>query len=271
MRTSQLARRLSLVIGLCLMVGTVTASRTSHAEFNVGFGLNYNSGGYGGGVIPYYGNNVGAVASLCTAYIPPPTMNACNACAASQPGFFPGGPGQYGPGPSGPGYGPGPFGPGGGGLGPMPSARLAMPPPPPPAPFLPPHLAMPAQPWGQGFNRYPGPLYPGINTGSSCVPCSIGMQPQVVMPVPGGPSLYNMSRFSSGLSNDSMFYARSRNAWEIDDTASIVWGTAFGLSNLTSNVYPVAYPRNEPTLIAPNWFSTGDRDSMLDPRPHVGP
>ena len=47
---------------------------------------------------------------------------------------------------------------------------------------------------------------------------------------------------------------------EQDDTASIVMATGIGLGMQTTNVYPVAYPRYEPTNIGPMLYGSGDRN-----------
>ncbi len=233
----------------------------SQSSFSLGLGFNYNNGGGAFGAPMFgFGNagySMGAIGGACF-----PAGLAC-AGAVGCGGW---GNGGWMPGPGG-------FGPGiGGGMMPPPVVmpRPALPPLPPPAPMVPPHIAMGNQPWGGGWGFHPGPAVPGPMWGANCVPCFAGIQPMPIGPVAGGPVMgggmgYQMGRGGFGMGGGF----GDRLEWERSDTGDIVWGTAFGLGMQTTNVYPVAFPRNEP-LYGPSWFRTGDRESTFMDRDQFG-
>ncbi len=220
-------------------------AKLSLADTNFSVGLSYSKGypsypgfGFGGGA--YYGGGYGAACGGYLAppmpYIPPIAGGGCYTCAGGG-GYYPGGPG-------------GAFRP--------PMQTPAFPPLPPPAPMLPPHLAMPNMGWGPGFNSFPGPIV----SGGACNPCGGGYMQQPIGPVPGGPAMYQ-----SGMGLG--YGPGGAGGW--DDTSSIVWATALGLGMQTSNVYPLAIPRYDPTIIPPTWFGLGPRPSSITNRPHTDP
>jgi hypothetical protein len=63
---------------------------------------------------------------------------------------------------------------------------------------------------------------------------------------------------------------RSRNEWEKDDTADIVWGAALGLGMQTTNVFPFTGPRNAYTSLD-FFYNQGPRPYHFQPRPHAAP
>jgi hypothetical protein len=112
-------------------------------------------------------------------------------------------------------------------------------------------------------------MMPGAATGGiNCVPCQLGMQMPIGGPVMGGPAIGYGNGLGYGHGGGS--YYRARNEWEKNDTADIIYSLGIGLGMQASNVYPIAVPRYQPT-ITPGWFSMGDRDSTLIPRPHYSP
>ena len=152
-----------------------------------------------------------------------------------------------------------------------PGFQLPALPPPPQQAFVPPHIAAQNQMWGpaNASMAYPGQMAsvgPGMMA-PNCVPCSagVGYQQQAMMPVAGGPLLMGAS---GGASNYWDYATAAANqgvilvggAPEQDDTASIVMATGIGLGMQTTNVYPVAYPRYEPTNIGPMLYGSGDRN-----------
>jgi hypothetical protein len=86
------------------------------------------------------------------------------------------------------------------------------------------------------------------------------------MQVPGGPcggGCFNRGPAGGGTTIIDM---RSRAEWEKNDTAGIIWGVSAGLSSMTSNVYPVAFPRQDFT-IPDGIYHQGPRVTGFEPRP----
>ena len=104
----------------------------------------------------------------------------------------------------------------------------------------------------------PGPMY-GVN----CIPCGAGFQPMPIGPVPGGPLVgggvgFQMGRGGIGLGAGF----EERMEWERNDSGEIAMATAIGLGMQTTNVYPVAFPRNDYPY-QPNWFNMGGRETTF--------
>lgn len=241
-------------------------------NWSLGVGFSIGSGGYprypvGGPGFGYgagYGS-FGAIGGVCTGMPAPIIAPPVGVCGIPCVG---GGGGGY-------------FGPGRGIASPFP-AMPALPPIPPPAPILPPHLAMPMPMpgFGGGFGGGPfppgGPMIPGMNTGVNCVPCIIGMNPQIIGPVPGGPPMpfpgYGNAGFQGAIggAGPTIIRVGGINEWEKSDTADIVWAAGIGMGMQATNVYPAMMPRHAPTIL-PGWHGLGPRDSSLIPRPHTAP
>lgn len=167
---------------------------------------------------------------------------------------------------------------------------------PPPQPYLPPHIALGGMGgmngasgggypgWGGGFGSYP---MPGMAPTPGCVPCMAGYNTQPLYPVAGGPVMYQngMNPYygggystgapsgmyrgiaGGGYGGTTVINMRSRNAWEMEDTGEIVFNAGLGMSSMLTNVYPVAFPRNEPTLLPSGFFNSGSRNSDFWARP----
>lgn len=260
------------------LMGLVLVAAPASAGTSFGFGLSYgeNNGGlyapaYGAPIYGYGGaaSSFGAIGGACqNVQLVPVCGGGCGGGVAMNPGIY--GPGAF----PGPGVGlPGPGFPG-----PMPASL-------PPIPqnlsvqgMMSPVVAPPSPPgWGSGYASYPGPwAAPG-----NCSACGMGLSPQAVyavnqpiLPFPGGPmSSVGLSAgvgYNSG-SSSGIITVGDRNEWEKDDTAGIVWATAMGLGMQATNVYPVTCMRNSPTVIAPSFYSTGDRSLGFVERAHSTP
>jgi len=234
-------------------------------SFNLGLGFSYgeNNGGYYAPAYgaPIYGygagaGNFGNIGSACQSVSWVPVCN--NGCGGGG-GFNPG---VYGPGAFGPGaYGPSP-------------ASIA---PPMPLPSIPQNLSTQGMMnpivtppgWGAGNVSYPGPWAAPGNCGNVC---NSGLAPGNVYAVNSAPLTmpgpFLNSGFSSNASASGIITVGDTNEWEKNDTANIVWATAMGLGMQATNVYPVTCMRNSPTVIAPNFYSTGDRSLGFAPRSH---
>jgi hypothetical protein len=230
------------------------------SALSIGFGLSYGEGN-GGLYAPMYGApiygyggaaNFGAIGGACQSLLPPCATGCSSPCGGGG-GF----PGVYGPG--------------------------AMPPPvaqmPAPLPQIPPQLSVQGMMapitgpvgWGPGYASYPNP---GLVPGTCGLPCQSGLVPMPVGPVPGGPMIMprggGNSRSVSSSSAD-IIVVGGTNEWEKNDTADIVWATAMGLGMQATNVYPVTCFRNSPTVIAPNFYSSGNRSLGFVERTHGTP
>jgi hypothetical protein len=268
-----------LVLAAIVITG---AQASAQGNFNVGIGVNYSNGnGFGAMGAPMFGYGAGAnfgnVATSCfpptgPAYPMPPQMPAMPMMPTPPIGMnggggfpFPGGmPGMGGMG-MGAGMGSGLPLPAMASL--PPSARSA-------SVLVPPHIAYQNMGWGPGWGSYPGPGYAQV---PSCVPCMAGMQPMPLMPVPGGPavtgscgSVYGTCGGASGvgMGAQQIVIQAPRNEWNNNDTAAIVAANGMALGLQTTNIFPIAYPRNEPMITTPTWYQTGTRDFNLVPRSH---
>jgi hypothetical protein len=271
---------LKLLVSMSLALAASIWAPTANASTSLGLGFSYSSGNpisYGVPVMGYgaAGASFGAIGNVCgggygaAAPILIPQPSTCSVCQIPRPAPIPyPAPMPYSaPSPcacsgglaAGPAYPSYPVAPAMPAMPALPSMP-ALPPLPPPPPVIPPHIALGNMNWGQPWNSYQQLAVPGYTTGSNCVPCSIGMQPQPVYPVAGGPYV------SGGFE-----YSQVRNEWQKNDTADIVFATAIGLGMQTSNVYPVAVPRYDVTTPMPLMYGTDDRSSVLIPRPHVAP
>lgn len=264
-------------LGALILAGGFLVSSQASAQLSLGVGLNYNSGGMYNGAygtagmgygIPNYG--YGAMGGM--AYCP----------YSSLPGYSPGG---YFPGMSVPGMMPmgipgggfmngGIVPPMGGGYGmtnymPPAGGQFRT-----PSPYIPPHVAYGNSGWGAGYASYPGPGY-----GVCGIPCGAGLVQMPVYPVIGGPAMVGGCGGMWGSCGGSGYYGpvsgpamssgggfaangiidiRSRNAWEIPDTAAIIQAT--GASMPAPYGGPVAFPSYRPTFTPTGFYSTGSRD-----------
>jgi len=125
--------------------------------------------------------------------------------------------------------------------------------------------------------------------GGGFVPAAYG-PPPMMGPVAGGPYIQGGGGFHhggggggrmiasanvnsgysyyGGMGGTTIIDMRSKNAWEVEDTADIMWSTALGLGMTTTNVFPFTGPRNGYTNLN-LMYNTGDRDTYLQPRPHA--
>lgn len=276
-------------LGAILALGSVDNAEARHRQSSFGLNLSYQSGratpGYVGAPFFGYGgaaNGFGAI-------------NGCFTGAAGG-GFIPG------PGGGGGGFMPGPVPP----MMPQPP-MVAMPRPsiPPMPPLIPPHAGggpfLGSSVHGGGGMGIPGPAGFGCQTiCSGGVPYAYG-PPPMMGPVPGGPLLgpgmpmgpgafaqgqgmyqdmhSGRSTASAGSSSSiihvpaggtTIIDMSGKNAWEMTDTADIMWSTALGLGMTTTNVFPYHGPRNAVTNLN-LMYSSGPRNYNFQPRPHAAP
>ena len=270
------------LLGLGTLMALIATVQTAEAS-NFGLSLNY-SNGYGRQAY-YPGNSMfgyGAAAN---------SLGAINGCFghAGGGGFNNGG--GFGlAGARYPGY-PGPIG----------VPQLSRPNIAPFPPLIPPHAGG-GPIFGQtGGGFLGGGLHGGGGSGgfiaspspSGCQTiCGGGYAPAAYGPAPytgavaGGPSLQGggyyqqggnrtvaSANLNSGYSvlgggGTTIIDMRSRKAWEVEDTADIMWSTALGLGMTTTNVFPFTGPRNGYTNLN-LLYNTGDRDTLLQARPHA--
>ena len=210
-----------------LAMGTNSAL-ANNTNFSLGLGFSYSKGN-GQGYYPAYGMPIYGYGAGANSF------GAIGVCANSlySQGYHSNG--LFGPGAM------------------MPMAPVApmMPMLPPPAPLIPPHVALGG--YGMGMVQ------------QSCIPCGAGMIAQPIYSVPGGPVVSQASSFNAASSG--IIDLGPKNEWEKNDTADIVWAAALGMGMQATNVQPVAFPRQSPTLIDPTWFNTGNREVGFTPRP----
>jgi len=148
---------------------------------------------------------------------------------------------------------------------------------------------------GGGYPGYPGGGYPGYPGGGypgggypGRYPCGFNpcanngfyppiYQPMPPMQVPGGPcgmcgrgggAIAMPMPMPAPMPSGGMVSGGyvAQNEWEKNDTAAIVWGVSAGLSSMTSNVYPVAYQRQDITIPTPQLYYQGGRYTGYEPR-----
>lgn len=264
---------LAYAFGLVVMTSTASAD-----NFGLGFGLSYNQGG-GGYYAPGFAQGGGCGVGCGGGY---QQFNPALLCQPQQP-FGPymnqGGPwnnaympGFGGPGLGGPGFGPQMMGPP-----PLPASRPIGRNP----VLLPPNLMLQnsLQPMvypnmQASYPNYPWPNY--VGPGNVCGGgCGAGLVQQPIYPVPGGPMLDSGMYARQGASDGIMSVdggstviidARSRNEWEKDDTASIVFAAGIGMGMQATNVYPFMGQRH--TYVPdPTFYNMGDRIYGYEARP----
>ena len=140
-------------------------------------------------------------------------------------------------------------------------------------------------PGGPGMGGFPhmGP----VGCATFCGPAMAYGPPPMMGPVAGGPVFAHggggmvagggggFSASGSGVYHISgggttVIDMRSRNEWEKNDTADIVWGAAMGLGMQTTNVFPFVGPRGAYTNLE-FFYNQGPRPYDFQPRPHAAP
>jgi hypothetical protein len=154
--------------------------------------------------------------------------------------------------------------------------------PPPPSMIIPPHLqgggflggGMPGSPFlpsPGGCTTYCQPTYPyAMNQGL--------MMNQGTLAAQGGPLVASagggMSAAGGQASNVVSVAAGGTTIIDMrprveDNTGDVVWAAALGIGMQAPNVYPFVGDRGSPTNFGPFFYQEGDRDWMLQQRPHA--
>ena len=289
------------LLGIGSLLGLMATMETAQAsDWGVGLSLNYSSGqGHRGGHGHHHGGSMFGYGNSQR------SLGAINGCFNGGGGYRGGG-GPWFPGRAGgPFIGHGRGGGGGGYVGRMPQPRI-----PPMPPLIPPHAGggpifgqngggyhgRPVPMPGPGYPMPRGPIWSGQASGGCQTICGGGVPaaygpPPYMGPVAGGPMMHGHGgghgmahgggrqiASSGGGANIYSIYGggttvidmRSKNAWEVNDTADIMWSTALGLGMTTTNVFPFTGPRNSYTRLN-LMYRDGDRDTYLQPRPHAAP